>query len=91
MDGLGKIATVHEEQHRAPALRVPTPVVALTSDPDDWSKPRGNRVIIKEVRAPLTTGFARCLSREASQAVGATGETLTSPPRSAEPHLWAIT
>ncbi|MFD8804980.1 type II toxin-antitoxin system VapC family toxin [Streptomyces sp. NPDC059597] len=31
------------------ALRVPAPVIVLTSDRDDWSKLCGNRVIIKEV------------------------------------------
>lgn len=31
------------------ALRVPAPVVVLTSDRDDWSKLCGNRVIIREV------------------------------------------
>ncbi|GHF14497.1 DNA-binding protein [Streptomyces griseoluteus] len=31
------------------ALRVPAPVIVLTSDPDDWSKLCGNRVIIREV------------------------------------------
>ncbi|MYR95252.1 MULTISPECIES: type II toxin-antitoxin system VapC family toxin [unclassified Streptomyces] len=31
------------------ALRVPAPVIVLTSDRDDWSKLCGKRVIIKEV------------------------------------------
>ncbi|THA65318.1 type II toxin-antitoxin system VapC family toxin [Streptomyces sp. A0958] len=31
------------------ALRVPGPVIVLTSDRDDWSKLCGKRVIIKEV------------------------------------------
>jgi predicted nucleic acid-binding protein len=31
------------------ALRIPAPVVVLTSDRDDWSKLCGNRVIIREV------------------------------------------
>ncbi|MFI8350304.1 type II toxin-antitoxin system VapC family toxin [Streptomyces sp. NPDC085596] len=31
------------------ALRVPAPVIVLTSDRDDWSKLCGNRVIIREV------------------------------------------
>ncbi|MDX3325886.1 PIN domain-containing protein [Streptomyces sp. ME02-6979-3A] len=31
------------------ALRVPAPVIVLTSDRDDWSKLCGNRVIIKGV------------------------------------------
>ncbi|MGW4195593.1 type II toxin-antitoxin system VapC family toxin [Streptomyces sp. NPDC005004] len=31
------------------ALRVPAPVIVLTSDRDDWSTLCGNRVIIKEV------------------------------------------
>ncbi|MFE0580714.1 type II toxin-antitoxin system VapC family toxin [Streptomyces sp. NPDC058874] len=31
------------------ALRVPTPVIVLTSDRDDWSKLCGKRVIIREV------------------------------------------
>ncbi|MEU4921803.1 PIN domain-containing protein [Streptomyces parvus] len=31
------------------ALRVPAPVIVLTSDRDDWSKLCGRRVIIKEV------------------------------------------
>ncbi|MCS0602432.1 PIN domain-containing protein [Streptomyces sp. LP11] len=31
------------------ALRVPAPMIVLTSDRDDWSKLCGNRVIIKEV------------------------------------------
>ncbi|MFF4244214.1 type II toxin-antitoxin system VapC family toxin [Streptomyces sp. NPDC001822] len=31
------------------ALRVPTPVIVLTSDCDDWSRLCGKRVIIKEV------------------------------------------
>lgn len=31
------------------ALRVPDPVIVLTSDRDDWSKLCGKRVIIKEV------------------------------------------
>ncbi|RZU44205.1 PIN domain-containing protein [Streptomyces sp. BK022] len=31
------------------ALRVPAPVIVLTSDRDDWSKLCGNRVIVREV------------------------------------------
>ncbi|MET9932301.1 MULTISPECIES: PIN domain-containing protein [unclassified Streptomyces] len=31
------------------ALRVPSPVIVLTSDRDDWSKLCGRRVIIREV------------------------------------------
>ncbi|MFE7366705.1 PIN domain-containing protein [Streptomyces anulatus] len=31
------------------ALRVPAPVIVLTSDRDDWSKLCGNRVIIRDV------------------------------------------
>jgi predicted nucleic acid-binding protein len=31
------------------ALRVPAPVIVLTSDRDDWSKLCGSRVIIREV------------------------------------------
>ncbi|MER0447948.1 PIN domain-containing protein [Streptomyces sp. Edi4] len=31
------------------ALRVPSPVIVLTSDRDDWSKLCGSRVIIREV------------------------------------------
>ncbi|MYS46010.1 PIN domain-containing protein [Streptomyces sp. SID5998] len=31
------------------ALRVPVPVIVLTSDRDDWSKLCGKRVIVKEV------------------------------------------
>ncbi|MYU25695.1 type II toxin-antitoxin system VapC family toxin [Streptomyces sp. SID8352] len=32
------------------ALRVPAPVIVLTSDRDDWSKLCGKRVIIREVQ-----------------------------------------
>ncbi|MFH9606545.1 PIN domain-containing protein [Streptomyces sp. NPDC017448] len=31
------------------ALRVPAPVIVLTSDRDDWSKLCGNRVVLREV------------------------------------------
>ncbi|WP_404816891.1 type II toxin-antitoxin system VapC family toxin [Streptomyces thermolineatus] len=31
------------------ALRIPTPVIVLTSDRDDWSKLCGKRVIIRDV------------------------------------------